>query len=461
VGWLIDLLPLDYTDAVVAIGAGLLGIVAGALGVFAVLRQRSLVGDALAHAALPGVCIAFLATGAKDATTLLAGAACAGLVGALLMVGIERTSRIRADAAIGVVLSGFFSLGVVLLTYIAATNDANQAGLDKYLFGQAAGLLERDLNVMAALALVSLALVAVAFRALKTTLFDPAFAGAVGLPVRLLEVFMTVLLVVAVVIGLRTVGAILMVAMLVVPTVAARQLCGRLGVLLPLAALIGAAVGVTGALLAAGAEVPTGPVIVLVGVAVVMLAVLLAPRRGVLWRGRKLARDRRRTLVEGVLVDLETTIHAGPPPTPRELALASGRPARAIRRALAALERAAMLAHDGERVHLSPAGAAAAHAVLERRDLWTAWLEHGWRLQLPDAREPDPSDLRASLGDAYADELQRFAAAGVGGAGGAAGVGGDGGIGGVSGDGGMRGVGGEGEVAGGVDGDDGTGGSPR
>ncbi|HST41307.1 MAG TPA: iron chelate uptake ABC transporter family permease subunit [Conexibacter sp.] len=412
-GWLIDLLPLSYSDAVVAIGAALLGIAAGALGVFAVLRQRSLVGDAVAHAALPGVCIAFLATGAKDDATLLAGAACAGLVGALLMVGIERTSRIRADAAIGVVLSSFFSLGIVLLTYIASTNDSDQAGLDKYLFGQAAGLLERDLNAMAVLAFVALAAVAIAFRALKTTLFDPAFAGAVGLPVRGLEIFMTMLLVVAVVIGLRTVGAILMVAMLVVPTVAARQLSGRLSHLLPLAALIGAAVGVTGALLAASAQVPTGPVIVLVGFGAVVLAILLAPGRGVLWRARKLTRDRRRTLTEGVLVDLETTIHAGPPPTTTELALASGRSQRTVGRALRMLDRDGMLVRDGDRIHLSETGAAAAHAALERRDLWSAWLEHGWKLQLPDAREPDPSDLRRSLGDAYADELQRYVAEGA------------------------------------------------
>ncbi len=428
-GWLIDLLPLTYSDAVVAIGAALLGIAAGALGVFAVLRQRSLVGDALAHAALPGVCIAFLATGAKDATTLLVGAAIAGLVGALLMVGIERTSRVRPDAAIGVVLSSFFSLGIVLLTHIASTNDANQAGLDKYLFGQAAGLLESDLNVMAVLAIVSLIVVALAFRPLKTTLFDPQFAGAVGLPVRLLEIFMTMLLVVAVVIGLRTVGAILMVAMLVVPAVAARQLCNRLALLIPLAALIGAGVGVTGALIASGTEVPTGPVIVLVGFVVVVVVVLVAPGRGVLWRGRKLARDRRRALVEGVLVDLETTIHAGPPPTPRELALASGRPRRQVSRALSALDRAGMLVHDEERIHLSESGAAAAHAVLERRDLWSAWLEHGWKLDLPDAREPDPTDLRASLGDDYADEVVRLAgAAGPGGAGGGAEPGDDDGL---------------------------------
>ena len=167
---------------------------------------------------------------------------------------------------------------------------------------------------------------------------------------------------------------------------------------------------IAGALLSAGARVPTGPVIVLVAVAVVIAAVLLAPGRGVLWRARKLARDRRRTLSEGVLVDVETAIHAGPPPTAEELALASGRHPRALRRALRDLDRAGMLRRDEQRLHLSDSGAAAAHAVLERRDLWSAWLEHGWRLELPDAREPDPSDLRGSLGDEHTDRLQALAA---------------------------------------------------
>lgn len=404
-GPLIDLLPLDYPDAVVAIGAALLGITAGALGVFAVLRERSLVGDALAHAALPGVCVAFLVTGAKDAGTLVVGAAFAGLVGALAMVAIERSGRIRPDAAIGVVLSSFFSLGIVLLTFIASSESANQAGLEKYLFGQAAGLLERDLWIMAGLAAASLLVVALAFRPLKTTLFDPAFAASTGLPARALETLMTGLLVVAVVVGLRTVGAILMVAMLTAPAVAARQLTGRLALMIPVAALIGGAIGVTGALLASGTDLPTGPVIVLVAVGVVVACVLLAPGRGVLWRARRLRAERRRRLAEGVLVDLETALHAGPPPTAQELADVSGRRPGAVRRGLRDLERTGMLADDAGRLRLTDAGAAAAHAMLERRALFGAWLEHGHRLDVPDAREPDPTDLRASLGDDLADRL--------------------------------------------------------
>lgn len=405
---LIELLPLPYTDAVVALGAAILGLTAGVLGAFAVFRGRSLVGDALAHCTLPGVAVAFLLTGAKDASSLLVGTGVAALLGALAMVAIERSSRIRPDAAVGVVLTGSFSLGIVLLTYIAATGDADQAGLETYLFGQAAGLLERDLAVMAALSTVSLGLVAVGFRALKTTLFDPAFAAAVGLPVRLLEMAMTVLVVVAVIIGIRTVGAILMVAMLVSPTVAARQLTTRLSGVLLAAGAIGAAVGVTGALLAGRAQLPTGPVIVLVGFAVVLGSLLAAPGRGVLWRRRRLLADRRRSRDEAVLVDLAR----GRPAGMNDVVAGNARPARETARGLAALERAGLLTRSGDVLSLTPAGRRAARDARGRRELWSLWLQHGGSLHLPDAEDPDPRDLARSLGEDQVARLRALAAAG-------------------------------------------------
>ncbi|HLU54527.1 MAG TPA: iron chelate uptake ABC transporter family permease subunit [Pseudonocardia sp.] len=386
-------LGLPYTDAVVIAGSLVLGITSGVLGAFAVLRRRSLVGDAVAHATLPGVCVAFLVAGAKDVPGLLVGAALAGLVAALLMVGIERASRIRPDAAIGVVLSGFFAIGVVLLTHLSNSADADQAGLENYLFGQAAGLLERDIAVMAALAAAALVVVAVLRRALTTTLFDPGYAGSIGLPVRALETLMTALLVVAVVIGVRVVGAILMVAMLVVPTAAARQLADRFGAVLVLAGLIGAAVGVTGALTATRAQLPTGPVVVLTGFVVVMAALLLAPGRGVVWRARRLAARRRTVLRDAVLA------HPDAPVT--------GLRDRLVR---AELRRRGLLTRDGA---LTPAGEAAAREAAERRALWTAWLEHGSSIRLPDAREPDPTDLRGSLGDDAVAQLRARAGKGA------------------------------------------------
>lgn len=410
---LIELIPLSYTDSVVLVGAVILGVAAGVLGAFAVLRQRSLVGDALSHAALPGVCIAFVATGAKDATTLAVGAAVVGVFAAGLILAIERTGRIRPDAAIGVVLTGFFSLGIVMLTFLGNFNNASQAGLDTYLFGQAAGLLVSDLTVMGILCVVSLGLVAVAFRPLKTALFDLSFAGSIGLPVRLLELAMTAMLVIAIVIGVRTVGAILMVAMLIVPTVTARQLTNRLPTLLVVAGLTGAVVGTAGSLISTGADIPTGPVIVLVGFVVAMAAILFAPGRGVAWKARRIMAERRRALNEGVMIDLETAVHSGAPPTADQLASLSGRSAASVKRALRDLDRAGALRRDGGRIYLSESGAAAVHALLDRRELWSAWLEYGWRVDLPDAREPDPRDLRGSLGDELTDELVALSKSGT------------------------------------------------
>jgi manganese/zinc/iron transport system permease protein len=382
-------LGLAYTDTVVVAGALVLGLTSGVLGTFAVLRQRSLVGDAVAHSTLPGVCVAFLVSGVKDVPGLLVGAALAGLVAALLMVGIERTGRIRPDAAIGVVLSGFFALGVVLLTHIANSRDSDQAGLENYLFGQAAGLLVGDVVTMAVLGGAGLLVVLVARRALTTTLFDSGYAGSLGLPVRALEVLMTALLVVAIVVGVRVVGAILMVAMLVVPTVTARQLADRFPHVLALSGLVGAAVGVAGSLLATRGALPTGPVVVLTGFALAVLAVLLAPGRGVLWRGRRLAARRRRVRREAVLSA----------PDVRRPGLADALARRALRR------RGLLTGDD----RLTDAGRGAAAELAERRELWTAWLAHGAELDLPDAREPDPVDLRASLGDAAVARLRELA----------------------------------------------------
>lgn len=381
---------LPYTDSVVVAGALVLGLTSGVLGTFAVLRGRSLVGDAVAHSTLPGVCVAFLVAGVKDVPGLLVGAALAGLVAALLMVGIERAGRIRPDAAIGVVLSGFFALGVVLLTHISNTADSDQAGLENYLFGQAAGLLERDVAVMALIGGAGLLVVAVLRRALTTTLFDPAYAGSLGLPVRTLEVLMTALLVAAIVIGVRVVGAILMVAMLVVPTVTARQLADRFPHVLVLAGLVGAAVGVTGALAATRAALPTGPVVVLTGFVVAVAAVLFAPGRGVAWRASRLATRRRRVRREAVL--------SAPDAHP------DGLRDRMIR---ASLRREGLLDDAGA---LTAAGRAAAADLADRRELWSAWLTHGAAVDLPDAREPDPVDLRGSLGDEAVAQLRRLAA---------------------------------------------------
>ena len=284
---------LNYTLIVVGIGSALLGIISGALGTYAVLRRQSLLGDAISHAALPGIALAFLLTGSKTPLILVFGAALAGWVGTLLILSIVKLTRIKYDSALGLVLSTFFGFGLVLHTLIQRNGNANQAGLDTFLFGQAASLLERDVLTMGILGGIALLIMSLFWKELKLLVFDEGFATSIGLPVRALDVLLTSLLTVAIVLGLQAVGAVLMSAMLVAPAVAARQWTDRLGYMVLLAALFGAIAGVSGTLLSSSASrLPTGPTIVLCATRFVGLSFALAPNRGLVWHWVRHRRDK-------------------------------------------------------------------------------------------------------------------------------------------------------------------------
>ena len=255
----------DYTLRTVALGAAVLGLLGGTLGTFAVLRRQSLLSDALAHATLPGVVLGFLVTGTTSGPGLMSGAAVtAALAAGLVLLVVQRT-RVKQDAALALVLSVFFGAGTVLLTYVAGTGASGQSGLDRFVLGQAASLVASDVRVMAVVTALALAVVALTYKELKLVAFDPAFARAVGYPVRWVEALLTALLVLAIVVGIQTVGVVLVAALLITPAAAARQWTDRLSVMLVLAAVLGAVSGAGGAVLSAtAADLPTGPLVVLV-----------------------------------------------------------------------------------------------------------------------------------------------------------------------------------------------------
>lgn len=301
-------LVFDYTLRNVALGSALLGIVSGVLGAFAVLRRQGLLGDTLAHTALPGICLAYMLTGSKEPIVLLAGAGIAGWIGTLLLLRIVRDTRLSEDAAMGIVLSTFFGFGIALLTFISKRNDANQAGLDKFLFGQAAALVTRNVITIAVLGAVALVLVAVLYKEFKLVSFDPEFAASLGFNRDLLGVLLTSLLVVAVVIGLQTVGVVLMAAMVIGPAAAARQWTDQLSVMIALSALFGAVSGVTGAVLSVTeAALPTGPMVILSMTVIVMLSILFAPARGLVWAWVRQRRQRRNLTAPALVIDVEGT----------------------------------------------------------------------------------------------------------------------------------------------------------
>lgn len=277
-------LIFDYTLRNVALGSAILGVVSGVLGCFAVLRRQGLMGDALSHAALPGVCLAYLATHSKSPVVLMAGAAIAGLVGMAVILLVERRTKIDSGSALGIVLTVFFGFGVVLLTVIQKGNDANQAGLDKFLFGQAAALVSDQVATMAIVGGLALFVVGLLYKEFKLLAFDSGFAGVLGYRPHLLGGLLTGLLVAAIVIGLNTVGVILMSAMLVAPACAARQWTNRLSTMIGISAAVGALAGLFGAVVSVLQErVPTGPAIVLILGAFVLVSLLFGSAQGVVW----------------------------------------------------------------------------------------------------------------------------------------------------------------------------------
>lgn len=296
-------LIFDYTLRNVALGGMLLGIVAGVLGAFAVLRKQALLGDTLSHAALPGICIAFMLTGSRAPLILLIGAGIAGWIGTVIFLKTIKATKLSEDTMLGVVLSVFFGVGILLLTFIQQSNNANQAGLDKYLFGQAASLVARDVRLFALLGIGALLLIYFFFKEFKILSFDPEFAASIGLPVRRLDIMLTSLLVVAVMIGLQTVGVVLMAAMIIGPATAARQWTDNLRNMLALSGLFGGLAGVTGAVISVQASrLPTGPMIILSLTVVVMASLLFAPRHGLLataWRRRARRAEFRAALESG------------------------------------------------------------------------------------------------------------------------------------------------------------------
>lgn len=301
----LGLLLSDYTLRTVALGAASLGAVAGALGCFALLRRQSLLGDAISHAALPGIGLAFLLTGSRSTPVLVLGAAVAGWIGTLMVLGIVRSSRISEDSALGIILSVFFGFGLVILTVVQRRPTAAQAGLETFLFGQAATLLERDVLLIAGVGAVALALLALFWKEFKLLSFDSEFGASMGLPVVGIDILLTSLLVIAIVIGLQTVGVVLMSALVVAPAAAARQWTDSLSVMVILAGVVGAVSGAGGAVVSSlGGGIPTGPAIVLLATFVVGLSLLFAPRRGIVSELFQEFRMRRNVRADAILADL-------------------------------------------------------------------------------------------------------------------------------------------------------------
>ena len=282
---IISLLVSDYTFRTIALGCMLLGSVSGMLGCFAVLRKQSLLGDAVSHASLPGVCLAFLIIRSKNTEILLLGALAIGLICIGLIQTIQNYTKIKFDSALAFILSVFFGLGLVLLSYLNKLPGANKSGLNKFIFGQASTFVERDVRLMLYTGIILLIVIILFWKEFKIVTFDSEFAKTLGFPSRKIEILISVLFVITVIIGIQAAGVILISAMIISPAVAARQWTNRLSVMVILSGIFGGIAGLTGTLISiTESNLPTGPVIVLVISLIVVFSILFSPKRGILSR---------------------------------------------------------------------------------------------------------------------------------------------------------------------------------
>ncbi|MBN9280363.1 MAG: metal ABC transporter permease [Hyphomicrobium sp.] len=282
------LLQAGYNTALVTIGAALLGASAGAIGTFVLLRKRSLVSDAISHATLPGLALAFiimaLLTGdGRWIAGLMIGAGASAGLGLVLVEWIGRRTRLTEDAAIGSVLAVFFGFGIVLLTVIQSLETGRQAGISSYLVGSTAGMLRSEAETIAIAALISGAAIFALRRPLTLVCFDQEYAGVRGINVRATDLAMMGLLLVITVIGLKVAGLVLIVALTIIPPAAARFWTDRPEPMVIIAAALGAVAAYLGAVISSlDRGLPTGALIVLVAFALFLVSLLLSPRRGLL-----------------------------------------------------------------------------------------------------------------------------------------------------------------------------------
>ncbi len=276
---LIEMIQNDFTFRVVSFGSLILGMISGALGCFAVLRKQSLIGDAISHCTLPGIAIAFLITNSKNIEVLLFGALLSGLLSMYLITTIASHSKLKFDASLALVLSVLFGIGIVFLTYIQKNSGSHQAGLEKFIFGQASSLLKRDVRIMIITGIVLFSMMIVFWKEFKLVTFDPVFAQTIGIPSTFFGGFLSLLMVLGIVIGLQTVGVILMSALLISPASAARQWTDKLSVMVVLSSLFGGISGVLGTMVSSYIPgIPTGPTIVAFMSIIVLGSLLFAPR---------------------------------------------------------------------------------------------------------------------------------------------------------------------------------------
>lgn len=372
----------NYTLIVVSIGTAILCFASGVVGTFTYLRKRALIGDVISHAVLPGVTIAFMLTGVKNPFYFILGAASSGLLAVWLVDLIQKKSKLKPDTILALLLSVFFGVGIVLLTYIQKTGNAAQSGLDSFLFGKAASMDLLDVKLFSAIAILNIVVVAIFLRGLTVLSFDEMYAKALGFKISALKSMLAVLTVVTVAIGVQAVGVVLMAALLITPAAGARFLTNNIKKMLLLSGFMGAISGGIGSLISSsGSGMPTGPWIVICLSMVALFSILFGKERGLLKRIKLRRENNVKINNENVLKAIYKHSNEGSTPIPAEvLSGAENMHAVFVTKVFKRLKKLELLEQVKGRIILTDEGIIAAREVVRKHRLWELYLSKYFQL---------------------------------------------------------------------------------
>ena len=393
------------------LGTVLLGITCGLLGGFLVVRRMALLGDALSHAVLPGVALGFLWNLEKDPLAIFIGALLAGLAGSASVTILTRTTRLKEDTALGLVLASFFGLGLCLMSMFQRLPTGNKSGIETFLFGQAAALGPGDLQVMGAVTVVVVGLMVLGYKEFLLVSFDPGFARVLALPTVWFERLLVMLLAFSVVSALQAVGVVLVSAMLIMPAATASLITDRFHRVLVWSSCLGMVSGLSGAFLSfLGTRLPTGPFMVLSASLLFASALLFSPRQGIVPRWYRQRSQRVRIARENTLKAIYQVLESGgfAAETVSVESLAARRRVTpvAVQAEVRSLVAAEFATVAGDRVALTPSGWQRACAIVRNHRLWELYLTHAAQIA-PDHVHDDAEKIEHVLGEATVRDLER------------------------------------------------------
>lgn len=382
----------------------LLGICAGVLGVFAVLRKQGLLGDALSHASLPGIALAFLIMQTKFLPILVLGALISSLLAAYSINLLVNKSKIKMDSAMAGVLSVFFGFGIFLLTYIQHLSISAQAGLDTFLFGQAAALLKNDIVWMSIIFVLIISVVIIFWKELKVFIFDPDYAKVLGFKKSILEVLFMSVFVLSILMSLQAVGVVLTAALFVIPAVTALFWTNRLFFAVLLSGACGMFSGGFGAYLSSVYDnLPTGPVIVVVASIFFLISFLFSPAKGLVYSWRNARNHSLNVQMENLLAKFYRSTEKKIDIWCVEECLEAGHKKSILNR----LNKAKLIEISGDEIVLTANGKLRGEQVVHKHRLWETYLVNQLKLA-PDHVHRDAESMEHILTDEMIKKLERI-----------------------------------------------------